>query len=386
MVRWLALSDAQALSDRLESKKIVVCVGSGGVGKTTTAAAIGVRSAQRGKRVLVCTIDPARRLATSLGLAGLEHQPRQVPAELLGGSGVGQLWAMMLDQKRAFDEVVLRHTKDPATQRRILNNRIYQQISASLTGSQEYAAVAKLAEIDREGGWDLIVLDTPPTANALDFLDAPQKVADAVDSPAVKWFTGKGSGFGVKALGLGAAFVMQRVARFVGAGLLEDMAAFMVEFNEALGGFRERSREVSGLLRDPKVGFVLVCAPDPLVVDEAIYFYQRLAQYGISFQGFVCNRVRRRAGPPPPSEEVTARLALLPGLQALSPHELADASRALLGSYHDMELLGETDAAEIQRLGQKCGDTHVYVKVPFFERDVHDVVELSRLAGYVLGA
>src|ERR1051325_10421291 len=182
---------ARRLVDVLLERRILVCVGSGGVGKTTTAAALALAAARRGKRTLVLTIDPERRLANALGLASLGHQVQQVdPALVQRGapSPLGQLWAMMLDQKQAFDEVVARHARDPAAVQRILANPVYAQISGSLSGAQEYAAMAKLHDFDRTGDWELIVVDTPPTSHALDFLDAPMKLSEAIDSPAIEWF------------------------------------------------------------------------------------------------------------------------------------------------------------------------------------------------------
>jgi anion-transporting ArsA/GET3 family ATPase len=255
---------ATTFANVLARKRIVVCVGSGGVGKTTTAATIALAGARRGKRTLVLTIDPAKRLANALGLPQLDHTERRVPDDVLAAAGAipqgGALYAMMLDQKRAFDEVVERYAKDAAAVKRILANPIYRQISGSLTGSHEYAAMAKLCQIDQEGGYDLIVVDTPPTAHALDFLDAPEKVRGAIDSPAVEWFVkplkAPGS-FSLKMVGVGGSFVLKRVAKFVGSQFLEQMAQFFVEFNDVLAGFRERARDVEALLRDDKLGFVL---------------------------------------------------------------------------------------------------------------------------------
>src|SRR3954447_1391420 len=239
--------------DRLVAeRKILVCVGSGGVGKTTTAAALGLAGARAGRKTLVLTIDPAKRLANALGLDTLGHDEQEVPLSKLepilhhagGVEKRGSLHAMMLDQKRAFDEVVARYAPDPAARQRIYDNRIYQQISSRLAGSHEYAAMSKLYEIAREQRYDLIVLDTPPTATAIGFLDAPDRVSAAIDSPAIQWMVkpylaaGK---FSLKAVGMGAAFVMRRLARFVGSAFLEDMARFFVEFNTILAGFRERA-------------------------------------------------------------------------------------------------------------------------------------------------
>jgi len=317
-----------SLAALLAAKRIIVCVGSGGVGKTTTAASLGLAGARAGKRTLVLTIDPAKRLANALGLSTLGHDVQAVPAEkvALGGAAVaGSLDAMMLDQKRAFDEIVARYAKDPESQKRIMGNRIYQQISSTLAGSHEYAAMAKLYEIAGEKKYDLIILDTPPTANALDFLDAPERLTSAIDSPAIQWFTKPymaAGRFSLKAVGMGAAFVLKRLARFVGSAFLDDMARFFVEFNTILGGFKERAREVFELLRRGDVAFVLVSSAEPPSVDEAIYFYERLVQSHMPLGAFVVNRVHHAARSTLTREEVIARLTARPELRGYSPDDI----------------------------------------------------------------
>src|SRR5262245_19862647 len=376
-----------ALADILEQKKIVICVGSGGVGKTTTAATLGLHAAKSGRSTMVCTIDPARRLANALGLEGLDHTERRVPEEKLGGRG--ELWAMMLDQKRAFDEVVSRYARDPAVRARILSNRIYQAVSSSLTGSLEYAAMAKLHTLDQQGRFDLIILDTPPTANALDFLDAPRKLTDAIDSPAIQWFIKpymSAGRFSLKLIGRGGAFVLKRLGRFVGSQFLEDVAQFLAEFNQVLGGFRERAQETFDLLRAPKVAFVLVCSPDPLAVDEAVFFYDRLRGSQMPTGSFIINRVHTSRGPAPAPEDVVTRLALRRELAGISPEEMARASRALRENYEQFETLAAVDAAQIARLKTRCGDQHDYVQVPFFDRDIYDVDGLTALEGRLFPA
>src|SRR5689334_6730529 len=292
----LSAGEVPRLVDVLLERRILVCVGSGGVGKTTTAAALALAAARRGKRTLVLTIDPARRLANSLGLASLGHQVQQVDPALVrrgASSDRGELWAMMLDQKQAFDEVVARHAKDPGAVKRILANPVYSQISGSLAGAQEYAAMAKLHDFDRSGGWDTIVVDTPPTAHALDFLDAPRKLSEAIDSPAIEWFRklqgGSGSGWSI--VGKTGSFVMKRLAKFVGSQFLDDLGVFFTEFNDVLGGFRKRAEETFSLLRQPRVGFVLVASPEPMAVREALFFHERLVTASMPFVGFVVNKI-----------------------------------------------------------------------------------------------
>lgn len=381
---------AESFADILARKRILVCAGSGGVGKTTTAAALAVRAAREGKKTLVMTIDPAKRLASSLGLLQLDHEERRVPHEKLAAAGPvapgGALYAMMLDQKRAFDEIVERYARDPAARQRILDNRIYQQISATLSGSHEYAAMAKLFQIDRERDYEMVVVDTPPTAHALDFLDAPEKVANAIESPAIEWFvkplktTGR---FSLRMIGRGGSFVLRRIAKFVGSEFLEDMARFFVEFNDVLGGFRERAREVFDLLRRDEVGFVLVAAPETGAVDEALFFHQRLVTSRMPFAGFVVNRVRTGGPASPSSAEVVERLARRPECAPFAPYDLARATEAFLTTYAEFGALAEADRLEIARLRAVAREGQPVVEVPLFERDVHDVDGLGVLGRYL---
>jgi anion-transporting ArsA/GET3 family ATPase len=381
----------RSLASVFFDKRILVCVGSGGVGKTTTAAALALEAARRGKRTLVLTIDPAKRLANSLGLPQLDHEVRRVPQEILAEGGEiaegGELHAMMLDQKRAFDEVVERYARDPATRKRILENRIYQQISSSLTGSHEYAAMAKLYEIDRDRErYDFIVVDTPPTAHALDFLDAPEKVSSAIDSPAIEWFvkpfkaTGK---FSLRLIGVGGSFILKRIAKFVGSQFLEDMAQFFVEFNDVLGGFRERAKEVFDLLRRSEVGFVLVTAPEPTVIDEVLFFYGRLAQSQMPFSGFVVNRVHTEAPDPPPLPELAQRLAARPECGGFAPYEVARAAESFRQTHLELSALATADRREILRLRSVIHADQPVAEVPYFDVDIHDVKGLARLASYL---
>ena len=382
---------AQRIGDILTEKRILVCAGSGGVGKTTTAAALGLASARAGKKTLVLTIDPAKRLAASLGLPELDHQERRVPDErLLEGGPVaagGELYAMMLDQKRAFDEVVERYAKDPAARQRIFNNRIYQQIASSLSGSHEYAAMAKLFEIDRANKYDMVIVDTPPTAHALDFLDAPEKVTSAIESPAVEWFVKplqSGGRFSIKMIGRGGSFVLKRIAKFVGSDFLEDMAKFFVEFNDVLGGFRERAREVFDLLRGPKVGFVLVAAPEPEAIDEALLFHARLISSRMPFSAFVLNRVRKPGPPPPDRAHLSEKLAHRPELHGVPPYDVGRAAEALLETDAEWRVLAGGDAREIARLRTAVTGDQPIVEVPFLDHDVHHVAGLTEMGRYLI--
>jgi len=368
-----------------------VCVGSGGVGKTTTAAALALAAARRGKKTLVLTIDPAKRLANSLGLAELGHAVQEVdPALIRPGapSDTGELHAMMLDQKQAFDEVVARHAKDPAAVQRILANPIYAQISGSLAGAQEYAAMAKLHDFDREGRWDTIIVDTPPTAHALDFLDAPRKLSEAIDSPAIEWFRKLqgGSGSGWSFVGKTGAFVLKRLAKFVGSQFIDDMGIFFTEFNDILGGFRTRAEETFSLLRQPRVGFVLVASPEPMAIREALFFHERLLQASMPFVGFVVNKIHPELPVDATVGAVTEALAANASVEALglSGTSRTMAAQALYDAHRELEVLAEADRGAIGRLRSAGGARSLLVQVPLLRDDVHDVDRLVGLERYLL--
>jgi anion-transporting ArsA/GET3 family ATPase len=379
------------LLDVLLERRILVCVGSGGVGKTTTAAALALAAARRGKRTLVLTIDPARRLANSLGLASLGHQVQQVdPALVRRGapSDRGELWAMMLDQKQAFDEVVARHAKDPEAVKRILANPVYAQISSSLSGAQEYAAMAKLHDFDRTCEWDLIVVDTPPTSHALDFLDAPSKLSEAIDSPAVDWFRklrgGGGSGWSL--VGKTGAYVLKRLAKFVGSKFIDDLGVFFTEFNDILGGFRQRAQETFALLRQPRVGFVLVASPEPMAVREALAFHERLSSAGMPFVGFVVNKVHG-SRPIAPGARIEDALAAHAGVAQLgvSGTTRTMAAQALIAAHGEIETLARADTGAVIQLRTAGGAAALLVEVPLQRDDVHDVDRLVALEQFLLG-
>jgi anion-transporting ArsA/GET3 family ATPase len=386
------------LLDVLLERRILVCVGSGGVGKTTTAATLALAAARRGKRALVLTIDPARRLANSLGLDSLGHQVQEVDPTLVrrgAPSSTGKLYAMMPDQKQAFDEVVARHAKDPAAVKRILENPVYAQISGSLAGSQEYAAMAKLHDFDREGTYDLIVVDTPPTAHALDFLDAPRKLSEAIDSPAIEWFRklqGEG-GSRWSLVGKTGSFVLKRLAKFVGSKFISDLSVFFTEFNDILGGFRQRAEETFSLLRQPRVGFLLVASPEPMAVREALAFHDRLSSAGMPFVGFVVNKLHPShplitTGSHPATVAMLERaLATEPAVASLglSGTTRAMAAQALLAAHGELETLAAADREALTRLRATAGPKSLLVEVPLQRDDVHDVARLVALERYLLG-
>lgn len=386
-------ADPDSLAPLLRERRILIVVGSGGVGKTTTAATLALLAALEGRKVLALTIDPARRLADALGLSALGHDVQEVPAEKLRivaeSRGItprpgGKLSAMMLDQKRAFDEVVKRYATDPKVQQRIYGNAIYQQISSSLAGSHEYAAMSKLYELAQRGEYDLLVLDTPPTENALDFLEAPDKVSRAIESEALQWImkpTAQAGSWGLRVLGMGSAFVLRGLARFVGSAFLSQMAEFFVEFSQVMTGFRERAREVNTLLRRPDVSFVLVCSPEPLSVDEALYFYDRLEQAKLPVGGCVVNRVHS-SGPEAPAE-LFPTLRSRPELAGYFDDDVQQLSADLLRTYREQQVLAATDTASIARLRKRVERVPLR-RVPMFERDIHDAEGIALISEHLV--
>ena len=276
--------------------RIVVCAGSGGVGKTTVSAAIALEAARRGRKTIVVTIDPAKRLANALGLRQLSNEPRRIPTRKFHDAGLepAPLYAMMLDTKRTFDELVIRYAKVPAQAERILGNRLYQAFSGAMSGTHEYMAMEKLYELDLEGAYDLIVIDTPPTRNAMDFLEAPKHLTSFFEGKLLKWFLipaiGGGKGL-FRAVNFAAVQFLKVVTRVVGAEVLKDTAEFAANFEGMYDGFKERAQAVYDLLRQPATAFVVVTTPHEQAVEEALFFATTLNRHRLPFGGLVVNRI-----------------------------------------------------------------------------------------------
>lgn len=324
-------------ADWLE-RRILVAVGTGGVGKTTLAAALAVGGAQRGKRVLVLTIDPARRLADALGVE-LSHTPRPLPRDVLDAAGVrgpGAIDAMMLDTKRTFDELLERYARDPEMRERVMANPIYRNLTDALAGSREYSAMEKLYQLATEDDYDLIVLDTPPAAHALHFLDAPRRLTGFLDSQLLRLLFRPALAMGRTGFRLfraGSNLVLQVMERVTGVEFLRVVSEFLLAFESLWGEVATRAREIDAVLRDPGCGFVLVVGPDPVQARRAGEFRARLERERIRLIGAVLNRVRTWPGaaiPPPEALEAAAeRLtgALRARGSALDPRGLVDAVR-----------------------------------------------------------
>ncbi|XVQ10878.1 ArsA family ATPase [Spirillospora sp. CA-255316] len=360
--------DVDALLDDPRTK-IIVCCGSGGVGKTTTAAALGVRAAERGRDVVVLTVDPARRLAQSMGLSELDNNPRRIEID-----GDGELHAMMLDMKRTFDEIVEAHA-DPDRAKQILANPFYQSLSSSLSGTQEYMAMEKLGQLHRSGAWDLIIVDTPPSRNALDFLDAPERMGRFLDGRFMRLLAAPaktGGRFGVKVISAGFGMFTGVINKVLGVQLLRDVQTFVAAFDTMFGGFRERAEKTFKLLQTPGTAFLVVAAPEPDALREASYFVERLAEERMPLAGLVVNRVHEAT---PDALSAARSQAAAETLEERGEHTL---TAALLRMHTARMQL----AAREERLREHFASTHPTVpitSVPAQAEDVHDLDGLRQV-------
>ena len=364
----------------LQGKDVCICAGSGGVGKTTTSAAIAVGMAASGLKVCVLTIDPAKRLADSLGLPELGNEERRVDPALFSEAGVetdgGELWAMMLDAKATFDELVRRHAPDEETRDRILSNRIYQQLSAALAGSQEYMAMEKLFELHAENRYDLLVLDTPPTRSALDFLDAPRRLMQFIEGRALQVFM-RPTGFGMRVFGRGTSMMFSILRRVTGVEVLEDLSEFFQAFSGMVGGFRERAKRVSELLAQPETCFLVVCGPQGEPITEAVYFHRKLVEANLPFGGVIVNKVHYGSELPDRDEALAERLTSELGSEGLAER--------VLRNLDDYRGLAERDQRNIDRLTAEMRARSV-IQVPYLDEDVHDLSGLLRINQYLFAA
>jgi anion-transporting ArsA/GET3 family ATPase len=373
------------MTEFLSNKRIVVCVGPGGVGKTTTAAAFAALAAKRGRRTLVTTIDPAPRLADALGVP-LVAEPTEVPAAVASALGIapGRLHVARLDTARAFAKLVEEQVSELAMRRRIFENPIYRQITTTLTGSQEYAATLALYDIVRSDEFDLIVLDTPPTANALDFLEAPHRLAEAIASPALQWFarpSGSEGRFSLRRLRSGSAIILKRLAQFVGSQFLEDIAAFLSDFQGVLGGFLARAESVAERLRQADVAFLLVLAPETPAVDEALFFEKHLREAGIHLEAFVANRVHARPGLTD-VDELAEHLRARNELHDTADGDIERVAAALGRAALDVSRVCDGEDRELARL-RAAAPNLTLLQVPLLDHDVASLAALAQVGGYL---
>ena len=385
----------------LESRRILVCVGCGGVGKTTVSAAVALEAARRGRRALVLTIDPARRLADALGTGPLTGDaPQAIPRPRLDALGVppaGALFALMLDVKRTLDGLVERFAENEAARERILENRIYQHVSDALAGSAEYSAMEKVYELSASRDFDLIVVDTPPSQHALDFLESPRRLLEFIDSRIVKLLLHpafSAGRFGFRIFQRGAFRALQLVERVSGLGFLEDVSEFLLAFEGMAEGFRERARRVEALLLGPEAAFVLTAGAAGESVEDGRALLDRLEAAGVPLTGVVMNRIRTwPGGGPPPSRippegrEQEARDALAAALarDAADPGFPAGvaADAAIAAARRHAEVVGRQARACDDLRSHAAGRGLFWRSVPELPRDVHDLDGLARIAGYV---
>ena len=355
----------------LDARDIVVCCGSGGVGKTTTAAALALRAAERGRRVVVVTIDPARRLAQSLGLTELDNVPRRVEG---AGRNGGELHAMMLDMKRTFDEIVVAHA-DPARAEQILTNPFYVSLSSSLAGTQEYMAMEKLGQLHASGEWDLVIVDTPPTRSALDFLDAPERLTGFLDGRFIRLMLAPAKAGGrayMKVINVGMQTFTGVIGRITGAALLNDLREFFTAFETLFGGFRERAQQTYDLLKADSTAFVVVAAPDPAALREASYFVERLSTDDMPLAGVVVNRVHRTGAP-----QLTAERSVA-AAEVLEQHGGAKLAAGVLRLHAERVALAARERRIVAAFSAGLPAVPI-VEVEAMATDVHDIDGLRQI-------
>lgn len=376
------------------NQHIVVCCGPGGVGKTTTAAALALEAAAQGRKACVVTIDPARRLADALGIGELTNEPSQVHGIRTTGHKVkpgGELWALMLDTRTTFDDVVSRTANSQEQAQRILDNKLYRNLSGALGGTQEYMAMEKLHELatNPKGSYpdfDLIVIDTPPTRNALDFLDAPDRLASFLDHKLFRAFMGTTRGF-QRIFALGAQAFLKTVTKTVGSGVVDDVAAFFSAFHGMEGGFRVRAGEVRDLLASPSTSFVLVTAARREAVDETVFFANKLTEAGLRVDALVVNRVHPRFGPPAAEAKSQSWMAAVAvestTAEPVSPTGRGAALATLDRNMAELSTSADREDAALVTLTSSLADAEV-VKVPLLPADVHDVAGLADIGELIL--
>ncbi|GAB2645220.1 ArsA family ATPase [Prescottella soli] len=347
--------------------RIVVCCGAGGVGKTTTAASMALRAAEQGRRVAVLTIDPARRLAQALGVQDLDNEPQLV--ELAPGS-TGELHAMMLNMRRTFDEMVLEHSA-PGKAEQILANPFYQTVATSFSGTQEYMAMEKLGQLAADDRWDLVIVDTPPSRNALDFLDAPQRLGAFLDGRMIRLLTAPGRGIGRLVTGA-MGLALKGVSTVVGSQMLSDASAFVQSLDSMFGGFRERATRTYELLRQEGTQFVVIAAAEPDALREAAFFVDRLSGDRMPLAGLVLNRTH------PTLCSVSADHALT-GADLLEESEPADAANELTSAVLRVHAHRAVTAKRELRLLSRFTASHQHVPiigVPSLPFEVSDLEAL----------
>jgi anion-transporting ArsA/GET3 family ATPase len=382
------------LRDVVADHRIVVSAGSGGVGKTTVAASLALWGSLQGRRTVVLTIDPAKRLATSLGLETLGSVPREIPAAVFQAQGlapVGLLSAMMLDQKGAWDALVERHAP-PEARARILKNPFYQHLSQTFAGSQEYMAIEQLCLLAESGDYDLIVVDTPPTRHALDFLEAPQRLGDFLDKSVIKWFVRPYFNAGwsaLRAVNRSVGFLLRRIEQATGVSALAEISDFFTSMSGLFDNFQARIDKAYEVLRGSGTAFVVVSSPEEQVLEDAEYLSTKMGELRMPLKGVVLNRVHhefrpsrrgRRGGEVGPEEvhELAAVVERALGGRAGEAAELA-------ANFADYQALARGESLRIEQFRAGLPRGVPVVSVPNFARDVHDLAALAAMHAHLFG-
>ncbi len=365
----------------LRRHRVVICAGSGGVGKTSTAAALAVHAALSGRRTMVLTIDPAKRLADALGVRAIGGIGAAVTVEEIPD---GMLSAMMLDQKGAWDELVERHAPSAEIRERILGNHFYQHLSQSFAGSQEYMAIEQLCELHASGAYDLIVVDTPPTRHALDFLEAPRRIADFLDRRVIKWFVRpyfSASWATMRFVNRTIGFLFRRLEDATGISALVEVSEFFTSMSGLFEGFEPRVRRVYELLRSSETAFTLVATPEEQVLSEAEYFCNKMRELGMSLKAVVFNRVHRETGG---------------GRHALRPEDVVRLMTRLLGepavaaslaeNFNCYEAIGRGDGLRMEAFRRLLAKDVAVAEVPNFNSDVHSLADLRAMHPFLFAA
>jgi anion-transporting ArsA/GET3 family ATPase len=366
-------NEHRSLRRELDDKRVIVCVGSGGVGKTTISASLAMGLAMEGKKVAVVTIDPANRLAAALGLDELASEPHKIDEDLLSEQGIeleGELWAMMLDAKRTFDQIVERLERDEERLATILANPVYKELSSAVAGSQEMSAIAKLYELYEEHDFDVIVLDTPPSRNALDFLDAPGRLLGFMEGRALQLFLAPG-GLTAKLFGRGTGLVFGIFAKVTGIDMMGELAKFFGSIDGVVEGFGKQTKEVAALLKAPTTTFVVVTSPDRAPAKEAVFLAERLREAGMTRGSVIVNRVERLSL----NGMAEARLA-----QALKPDLEQRLAKKVAANLADFDVLAKRDAETVAMLSEELHEPEP-VLVADLDEDVHDLAGLAEVAG-----
>jgi len=391
------VSDTQRLTPAAGSgllplldRHVLVCCGTGGVGKTTISAALALLAAKRGKRVLVLTIDPARRLADALGVADLPDEPTPIPVSELAGIPPisGELTALMLDVKSTWDRAVRRFAPDEEAAERILGNRFYRKITEGISGSQEYSAMLRLLDVAEDDAYDLVVVDTPPSRHALEFLDAPNRVTEVLEEGVLRWLIAPSfntAWAGMRIFGKGGAALFQIFERFTGSDVLGGLSEFVTEFSTVFGELRARARRVQSLLREPSTAFVLVTQPTGTALREAGGFVDQLQREELPFGGFVINRVHwggpASPGAQPPRGADGFPTAPPPGIDAGAYERMVTRAWELHRTYARW---AEHDRAVIEAMRERFGDGVPYQQVPDVLLELHDLKSLGMIHPYLV--